>query len=38
VTDNPLPPETVFLSYARKDLERIEPILKGFKDHDWDVD
>src|SRR5215510_8557441 len=35
MTDNPLPAETVFLSYARKDLERIEPILKAFEARGW---
>jgi hypothetical protein len=35
MTENPLPPETVFLSYAHEDLERVKPILKGFEAHGW---
>ena len=35
MTENRLPAETVFLSYARKNLERIQPLLKGFEAHGW---
>jgi len=37
MTDKPLPSEEVFLSYCKKDWERVKPIVEALQAKKWDV-